>query len=26
MRNPKAYCQENNAGAFLMKFSPQVLT
>ena len=26
MRNPKAYCKENNAGAFPMKFSPQVLT
>ena len=25
MRNPKVYCQENNAGTFPMKFSPQVL-
>jgi len=26
MRNPKAYCQEDNACALPMKFSPQILT
>jgi len=26
MRNPKAYCKENDVGALPMRSSPQVLT